>query len=151
MLLPNKIVLQLRFKLKIVYFVHVYKVNSINFHFYRSLLSPGDPHGLIYAPYADYTNYTALAASPLLTEYATADHSGGLFARWLVPPIFMCYPRPGAPLCYYYAPRRWLRRAEVILHLIFVIVEMLNHIFVIVFVIYPIDCAKFVKNYNCFH
>lgn len=46
-----------------------------------SLLSPGDPHGLIYAPYADYTNYTALAASPLLTEYATADHSGGLFAR----------------------------------------------------------------------
>lgn len=48
---------------------------------FRSLLSPGDPHGLIYAPYADYTNYTALAASPLLTEYATADHSGGLFAR----------------------------------------------------------------------
>ncbi|XP_050293593.1 protein held out wings isoform X3 [Anthonomus grandis grandis] len=41
-----------------------------------SLLSPGDPHGLIYAPYADYTNYTALAASPLLTEYTTADHSG---------------------------------------------------------------------------
>ncbi|XP_066147241.1 protein held out wings isoform X4 [Euwallacea fornicatus] len=41
-----------------------------------SLLSPGDPHGLIYAPYADYTNYTALAASPLITEYATADHSG---------------------------------------------------------------------------
>ncbi|XP_074033497.1 protein held out wings isoform X3 [Leptinotarsa decemlineata] len=39
-----------------------------------SLLSPGDPHGLIYTPYADYTNY--LAASPLLTEYATADHSG---------------------------------------------------------------------------
>ncbi|EEZ99237.2 held out wings [Tribolium castaneum] len=47
----------------------------------RSLLSPGDPHGLIYTPYADYTNYAALAASPLLTEYATADHSGGLFAR----------------------------------------------------------------------
>ncbi|ENN75782.1 hypothetical protein YQE_07739, partial [Dendroctonus ponderosae] len=46
-----------------------------------SLLSTGDPHGLIYAPYPDYTNYTALAASPLLTEYATADHSGGLFAR----------------------------------------------------------------------
>lgn len=45
-----------------------------------SLLSPGDPHSLIYAPYADYTNYAALA-SPLLTEYATADHSGGLFAR----------------------------------------------------------------------
>ncbi|KAJ3666308.1 hypothetical protein Zmor_001758 [Zophobas morio] len=42
----------------------------------RSLLSPGDPHGLIYTPYADYTNYAALAASPLLTEYATADHSG---------------------------------------------------------------------------
>ncbi|XP_068911183.1 protein held out wings isoform X3 [Tenebrio molitor] len=41
-----------------------------------SLLSPGDPHGLIYTPYADYTNYAALAASPLLTEYATADHSG---------------------------------------------------------------------------
>ncbi|XP_049821150.1 protein held out wings isoform X2 [Aethina tumida] len=41
-----------------------------------SLLSPGDPHGLIYTPYADYTNYAALAASPLLTEYTTADHSG---------------------------------------------------------------------------
>ncbi|OXU25626.1 hypothetical protein TSAR_005727, partial [Trichomalopsis sarcophagae] len=41
----------------------------------------GDPHGLIYAPYADYANYAALASSPLLTEYATADHSGGLFAR----------------------------------------------------------------------
>ncbi|XP_060526110.1 protein held out wings isoform X2 [Cylas formicarius] len=41
-----------------------------------SLLSPGDPHGLLYAPYADYTNYAALAATPLLTEYATADHSG---------------------------------------------------------------------------
>ncbi|XP_065169400.1 protein held out wings isoform X3 [Atheta coriaria] len=40
-----------------------------------SLLSPGDPHSLIYTPYADYTNYAALAASPLLTEYATADHS----------------------------------------------------------------------------
>jgi protein quaking len=46
-----------------------------------SLLSAGDPHGLIYAPYADYANYAALASSPLLTEYATADHSGGLFAR----------------------------------------------------------------------
>lgn len=46
-----------------------------------SLLSAGDPHGLIYTPYADYANYAALAASPLLTEYATADHSGGLFAR----------------------------------------------------------------------
>lgn len=45
-----------------------------------SLLSAGDPHGLIYTPYADYANYAALA-SPLLTEYATADHSGGLFAR----------------------------------------------------------------------
>lgn len=42
-----------------------------------SLLSPGDPHGLIYTPY-DYTNYLA---SPLITEYPTADHSGGLFAR----------------------------------------------------------------------
>ncbi|KAF7266059.1 protein held out wings isoform X2 [Rhynchophorus ferrugineus] len=41
-----------------------------------SLLSPGDPHGLIYAPYADYTNYATLTASPLLTDYATADHSG---------------------------------------------------------------------------
>lgn len=50
-------------------------------HTAGSLLSPGDPHGLIYTPYADYTNYAALAASPLLTEYATADHSGGLFAR----------------------------------------------------------------------
>ncbi|XP_044008294.1 protein held out wings-like isoform X10 [Aphidius gifuensis] len=38
-----------------------------------SLLSAGDPHGLIYSPYADYANYAALAASPLLTEYA--DHS----------------------------------------------------------------------------
>ncbi|CAH1135038.1 unnamed protein product [Ceutorhynchus assimilis] len=42
-----------------------------------SLLSPGEHHGLIYAPYADYSNYTAaLAASPLMTEYATADHAG---------------------------------------------------------------------------
>lgn len=46
-----------------------------------SLLSPADPH-LIYAPYTDYQNY-ALAASPLLADYTTADHSGGLFARWL--------------------------------------------------------------------
>ena len=46
-----------------------------------SILSAGDPHGLIYAPYADYANYAALAAtSPLITEY-TADHAGGLFAR----------------------------------------------------------------------
>lgn len=45
------------------------------------LLSPHDPHGLIYSPYAEYANYAALAASPLLTEYAAADHSGGLFAR----------------------------------------------------------------------
>ncbi|XP_076374452.1 protein held out wings isoform X9 [Megalopta genalis] len=40
-----------------------------------SLLSAGDPHGLIYTPYADYANYAALAGSPLLTEYTTADHS----------------------------------------------------------------------------
>nr|CAD7407632.1 unnamed protein product [Timema poppensis] len=40
------------------------------------LLSPHDPHGLIYTPYADYANYAALAASPLLQDYATADHSG---------------------------------------------------------------------------
>lgn len=45
-----------------------------------SLLSPGDPHQLIYTTYPDYTNYT-LAASPLITDYAAADHSGGLFAR----------------------------------------------------------------------
>ncbi|XP_031783102.1 protein held out wings isoform X2 [Nasonia vitripennis] len=45
-----------------------------------SLLSAGDPHGLIYAPYADYANYAALASSPLLTEYATADHSGAAAA-----------------------------------------------------------------------
>ncbi|XP_063975737.1 protein held out wings isoform X4 [Diachasmimorpha longicaudata] len=43
-----------------------------------SLLSAGDPHGLIYTPYADYANYAALAASPLLTEYA--DHSGAAAA-----------------------------------------------------------------------
>ncbi|XP_074101881.1 protein held out wings isoform X3 [Cotesia typhae] len=41
-----------------------------------SILSAGDPHGLIYTPYADYANYAALAASPLLTEYA--DHSAFL-------------------------------------------------------------------------
>lgn len=46
-----------------------------------SLLTTAEPHGLIYTSYADYANYAALAASPLLTEYATADHSGGLFAR----------------------------------------------------------------------
>lgn len=51
------------------------------------LLSPGEPaHQLIYAsPYADYANYAALtaAANPLLTaDYATADHTGGLFTRW---------------------------------------------------------------------
>ncbi|XP_056642714.1 protein held out wings isoform X2 [Diorhabda carinulata] len=45
-----------------------------------SLLSPGDPHGLIYTPYADYTNYAALAASPLLAEYTTADHTGAAAA-----------------------------------------------------------------------
>lgn len=41
-----------------------------------------DPSGLIYAtaPFADYTNYAALAAgNPLLQDYA--DHTGGLFAR----------------------------------------------------------------------
>ncbi|CAG9815266.1 unnamed protein product, partial [Phaedon cochleariae] len=39
---------------------------------------PLDPHQLIYAPYGDYANYAALAAAaatPLLAEYATADHS----------------------------------------------------------------------------
>lgn len=47
-----------------------------------SILSTGDPHGVLYTPYgAEYANYAALAATPLLTEYATADHSGGLFAR----------------------------------------------------------------------
>ncbi|XP_076226861.1 protein held out wings isoform X5 [Nomia melanderi] len=45
-----------------------------------SLLSAGDPHGLIYTPYADYANYAALAGSPLLTEYTTADHSGAAAA-----------------------------------------------------------------------
>ena len=50
------------------------------------LLSPGEPaHQLIYASPYDYANYAALtaAANPLLTtEYAAADHTGGLFARW---------------------------------------------------------------------
>lgn len=46
------------------------------------LLSPADPHGLIYTPYAaGYTDYAALAGSPLLTEYTAADHSGGFFVR----------------------------------------------------------------------
>lgn len=49
-----------------------------------SLLSgTGQPQmehpGLIYTPYADYTNYAALTGNPLLTDYT--DHSGGLFAR----------------------------------------------------------------------
>nr|CAH7728289.1 unnamed protein product [Callosobruchus chinensis] len=45
------------------------------------LLSPagaGDPHQLIYAPF-EYANYAALAATPLITDYAAAaaaDHSG---------------------------------------------------------------------------
>ena len=46
------------------------------------LLSAGDPHSILYTPY-EYANYTALTAPLLATEYATADHSGGLFARWL--------------------------------------------------------------------
>lgn len=47
------------------------------------LLSPGEPsHQLIYASPYDYANYAALTANPLLTtEYAAADHAGGLFAR----------------------------------------------------------------------
>ncbi|XP_075230896.1 protein held out wings isoform X2 [Lycorma delicatula] len=44
------------------------------------LLSPADAHGLIYTPYAGYTDYAALAGSPLLTEYAAADHSGAAAA-----------------------------------------------------------------------
>lgn len=36
-------------------------------------------HGMIFAPYGDYTNYAALTGNPLLTDYA--DHSGGLIAR----------------------------------------------------------------------
>ncbi|KAL0274927.1 UNVERIFIED_CONTAM: hypothetical protein PYX00_002944 [Menopon gallinae] len=39
------------------------------------LLSPAEHPGLIYTPYADYANYAALAGAPLLTEYATADHT----------------------------------------------------------------------------
>ncbi|KAK6628565.1 hypothetical protein RUM43_002380 [Polyplax serrata] len=39
------------------------------------LLSPAEHPGLIYTPYAEYANYAALAASPLLTEYASADHT----------------------------------------------------------------------------
>nr|CAI5836057.1 unnamed protein product [Callosobruchus analis] len=49
------------------------------------LLSPagaGDPHQLIYAPF-EYANYAALAATPLITDYAAAaaaDHSGAAAA-----------------------------------------------------------------------
>ncbi|CAH0723675.1 unnamed protein product, partial [Brenthis ino] len=46
------------------------------------LLSPGEPaHQLIYAsPYADYANYAALTANPLLTaEYAAADHTASRY------------------------------------------------------------------------
>ncbi|XP_026678059.1 protein held out wings-like isoform X1 [Diaphorina citri] len=39
------------------------------------LMNPADAHQLIYTPYADYANYAALTGSPLLTEYASADHS----------------------------------------------------------------------------
>jgi protein quaking len=64
-----------------------------------SSLSPGTPllsppeaaahHQLIYTPYAaaaaaaaaDYSNYAALAGTPLISDYAAADHSGALFAR----------------------------------------------------------------------
>ncbi|KAL2721314.1 protein held out wings-like isoform X4, partial [Vespula maculifrons] len=60
-----------------------------------SLLSAGDPHGLIYTPYADYANYAALAASPLLTEYATADHSEKKFGRLLT---FVCWAQVQQPL-----------------------------------------------------
>lgn len=65
----------------------------------QPLLSPADAHGLIYTPYGGYTDYAALAGSPLLTEYATADHSGGFYVRWLVtyyPTTKIC------DLCYYY-------------------------------------------------
>uniref|UniRef100_A0A1B0BSX7 K Homology domain-containing protein n=1 Tax=Glossina palpalis gambiensis TaxID=67801 RepID=A0A1B0BSX7_9MUSC len=34
-------------------------------------------HGMIFAPYGDYTNYAALTGNPLLTEYA--DHSVGRY------------------------------------------------------------------------
>ncbi|KOB77804.1 Held out wings [Operophtera brumata] len=47
------------------------------------LLSPGEPthHQLIYASPYDYANYAALTNPLLATEYAAADHTGGLFAR----------------------------------------------------------------------
>lgn len=46
------------------------------------LLSPGEPtHQLIYASPYDYANYAALTNPLLTTEYAAADHTGGLFAR----------------------------------------------------------------------
>ncbi|XP_054265541.1 protein held out wings-like isoform X3 [Macrosteles quadrilineatus] len=38
------------------------------------LLSPADAHSLIYTQYAGYPDYTALAGSPLLTDYTT-DHT----------------------------------------------------------------------------
>ncbi|XP_066906525.1 protein held out wings isoform X2 [Halyomorpha halys] len=46
------------------------------------LLSPPEahPHQLIYTPYADYTNYAALAGTPLISEYTAADHSGAAAA-----------------------------------------------------------------------
>ncbi|KAL9892389.1 protein held out wings isoform X3 [Glossina fuscipes] len=37
-------------------------------------------HGMIFAPYGDYTNYAALTGNPLLTEYA--DHSGWQHPNW---------------------------------------------------------------------
>ncbi|KAL0274925.1 UNVERIFIED_CONTAM: hypothetical protein PYX00_002944 [Menopon gallinae] len=46
----------------------------------RPLLSPAEHPGLIYTPYADYANYAALAGAPLLTEYATADHTAAAAA-----------------------------------------------------------------------
>lgn len=58
------------------------------------LMSPPEAaahHQLIYTPYAaaaaaaaaaaDYTNYAALAGTPLISDYTAADHSGALFAR----------------------------------------------------------------------
>ncbi|XP_071051643.1 protein held out wings isoform X2 [Onthophagus taurus] len=48
-------------------------------------LISGDPHGLLYTPFpAEYTNYAALAATPLLTEYATADHSDFSFLSYIL-------------------------------------------------------------------
>lgn len=44
------------------------------------LLSPAEAHGLIYNPYAGYTDYAALAGSPLITDYTAADHSGAAAA-----------------------------------------------------------------------